>query len=566
MKKIFTIAAALMASMAMMAVVPTTTLNPANVPADGWTGKYAPAYIENGDWVCFSPYEIYQSTAQTWAAKDNSGSTDGSWDAIDPFPAQSAWTTNDGKVATVRQGQKGPYYYRVTNTTDVAALVKSGSNKKRTIFLEAFELTNGVAAETTTAVASMESSTMGVISVTGLDAAKEYLIVVRAEDSGSGGTSSGNSNYYAIGFKTVLSTEPMLNVSPASVSLEAIASNTNPSTTVNFSGKNLTPGTYNLTVPNLAGLTVTPTAVTVGADGKLNAEVTIAYASTVDVAAGNTSLTLTIGELSAAVAINYSAVMTKQYITGSFNIEQLVMANSKGYNIKAAFDAAHIEYGNLDALDSLNNGKGAGRNEAYLGLKIKKTGGFIACWLPAGQTIRVKFGYVENNVLAIAGNDTMTLTPANKTLDVLEFTAPADTYVKIQTTSDKTVVLKQIKLNEAITDVLYKIAYNIGEGGTVTGWTVALPGEDVVMDITSNEGFALTNITYNGTAMVQTAPGAPISFTMPAEAVTIVASFGDVATAIDNTEEAVKTVKFFENGQLIILKNGVKYNAQGARL
>ena len=38
------------------------------------------------------------------------------------------------------------------------------------------------------------------------------------------------------------------------------------------------------------------------------------------------------------------------------------------------------------------------------------------------------------------------------------------------------------------------------------------------------------------------------------------------ATAIDNTEEAVKTIKFFENGQLIILKNGVKYNAQGARL
>ena len=35
---------------------------------------------------------------------------------------------------------------------------------------------------------------------------------------------------------------------------------------------------------------------------------------------------------------------------------------------------------------------------------------------------------------------------------------------------------------------------------------------------------------------------------------------------IDNTGEAVKTVKFFENGQLIILKNGVKYNAQGARL
>ena len=35
-------------------------------------------------------------------------------------------------------------------------------------------------------------------------------------------------------------------------------------------------------------------------------------------------------------------------------------------------------------------------------------------------------------------------------------------------------------------------------------------------------------------------------------------------TAIDNTEAEVKTVKTFENGQLVIIKNGVKYNATGA--
>ncbi len=35
---------------------------------------------------------------------------------------------------------------------------------------------------------------------------------------------------------------------------------------------------------------------------------------------------------------------------------------------------------------------------------------------------------------------------------------------------------------------------------------------------------------------------------------------------IENTEIAPKAVKFFENGQLIILKNGVRYNAIGAQL
>ena len=34
-------------------------------------------------------------------------------------------------------------------------------------------------------------------------------------------------------------------------------------------------------------------------------------------------------------------------------------------------------------------------------------------------------------------------------------------------------------------------------------------------------------------------------------------------TAIDNTEVGVKAVKMIENGQLVIIKNGVKYNAQG---
>ena len=36
------------------------------------------------------------------------------------------------------------------------------------------------------------------------------------------------------------------------------------------------------------------------------------------------------------------------------------------------------------------------------------------------------------------------------------------------------------------------------------------------------------------------------------------------ATAIENTEASVKAVKAFENGQLVIIKNGVKYNATGA--
>ena len=48
--------------------------------------------------------------------------------------------------------------------------------------------------------------------------------------------------------------------------------------------------------------------------------------------------------------------------------------------------------------------------------------------------------------------------------------------------------------------------------------------------------------------------------------VTDIVLVGDFSTAISNTAVESKAVKFFENGQLVIIKNGVKYNALGAQL
>ena len=48
--------------------------------------------------------------------------------------------------------------------------------------------------------------------------------------------------------------------------------------------------------------------------------------------------------------------------------------------------------------------------------------------------------------------------------------------------------------------------------------------------------------------------------------VTDIVLVGNFPTAISNTAVESKAVKFFENGQLVIIKNGVKYNALGAQL
>jgi hypothetical protein len=48
--------------------------------------------------------------------------------------------------------------------------------------------------------------------------------------------------------------------------------------------------------------------------------------------------------------------------------------------------------------------------------------------------------------------------------------------------------------------------------------------------------------------------------------VTDIVLVGDFSTAISNTAVESEAVKCFENGQLVIIKNGVKYNALGAQL
>ncbi len=372
-----------------------------------------------------------------------------------------------------------------------------------------------------------------------------------------------------------------LKVSPESIALHATASNTNPSAKVTFSGKNLAAGNYALSVPDLAGLTVSPASVTVGEDGKLNAEVTISYTSAVEVAAASTSVDLTIGALTKVVVVNYSATLEKKYMK-SINIEQFVLDNGTKADIKAAFDAINIEYNNIDALDTLNDieENKTNRNYPYLGLKMKKADAKLAGWLKAGQTIKVRFGNVGANFkvsaigmdsICTAANFANTTTESNK---VLEFTAPIDMYLEIVCNSTKTLVIKQIMINQEIAPVVlpapsaYLITIVTDENGKVTAtWEnkkYRTPvGALVTLNITSNEGYALHNITVNGEALVQSAPGAPITFTMPAEDVTVVADFGSIETSVENIEITGKAVKRFENGQMIIIKNGVKYDALG---
>ena len=252
------------------------------------------------------------------------------------------------------------------------------------------------------------------------------------------------------------STDPVLKVNPAEVELNASAKNPVASATVVFSGKNLEPGSYALTVPDLLGLGIEPTVVEVGENGKLNAEVTLSFSSAEDVEAASTAISLTIGELTQEVTIHYSAAMTvvKNFLNTSLNIEQWVLDNGKDTAaVQEVLRAANVDFENINELDSLNSSKTAD-NEPYLGLKLKKAGAYVACWIKAGDRIALKFGALKDAV-KIGVNGEYRELPANDNGgDIIEHTAEVDEYIEVVTKSDKTIVIKQIMLNQDIQPVV----------------------------------------------------------------------------------------------------------------
>lgn len=237
--------------------------------------------------------------------------------------------------------------------------------------------------------------------------------------------------------------DPVLKVSTNSATVKATAAEPTATAKVVFSGKHLTPGTYNFALTQVEGLSVSPASVTVPENGKFSQEVTITFAATQDVSMSMAELSLTIGALTESVLISYSASMTKNY-GKSIDFEQFVVENGVNGDFATALAAGnYIASLSGFSLDSLNSEK-EGNNEPYLGLKIKAANAYVGCWLQKGDTISIKFGKVSASVEFTAGEQSMTKTP-DDLVNPFEFiAADADTYVKLQTTSGEAVVLKHI--------------------------------------------------------------------------------------------------------------------------
>lgn len=301
--------------------------------------------------------------------------------------------------------------------------------------------------------------------------------------------------------------DPVLNVNVETVDLYATAKQHSVEEKVTFSGKNLTVGTYNLILTEVEGLTINPATVIVGEDGVLKETVTIAYTSEVDVEENTANLALTIGKLTSNVTINYRARISQ--------LQQLAVSENTTWDwAKAGVKEIKFDVKDNDTI-VLANAEGIANDAQFNSQALKGSGEYVVRDGKYYQGAYLSF-IVEN-----AGN----------------------IKVKFSNTGNRD--------SEADSRYLYvngtKTAFGSWKSkddGIVTTEAIAVPAGKV----------ELTFMLTNETAGNQYARIYSIEYTK------------SPSTAIDNAVVAEKAQKMIINGQLVIVKDGVRYNAQGAKL
>ncbi|MGN0226770.1 MAG: hypothetical protein ACI4AI_01720 [Paludibacteraceae bacterium] len=273
-----------------------------------------------------------------------------------------------------------------------------------------------------------------------------------------------------------------------------------------------------------------------------------------------------VADMSAEVitaAKTYYAKFEDAYAT-SINFEKAVMQNSKKYGIIAQLGAQHFATNITGSLDSLDNSKADKlRNYAYLGLKVKQAGAMLDFRLAAGNTVKIKFGNIATTPqVSIDGGAYADMTITDK---VYAHTATANEIISIKMANGNAVVFQQIMIDEELqAPELFAINCAEAENGTVAApYKLGIPGEKVTLTVTPAEGYQIASVTLDGDVLV--ADGDVYSFDMPAKDVAVAATFS-VATAIDNTDAAVKATKVLRDGQVLILRDDKFFNALGVEV
>ena len=167
-------------------LTPTSTMdfdNPGSMFASVWTtgnNLTQNFYFDAPNGVAvFSAFALYQAKNNSkiaWMISDNASSTDDTWSATGSFKGNSYYFSSSSKAATVRAAAR-MHYYRVKGITGASALM--GGKAK----MEAYLVTEGVVSADPVKDNTIDAA--GTLSITGLNAANEYIIKVYGDNGNS---------------------------------------------------------------------------------------------------------------------------------------------------------------------------------------------------------------------------------------------------------------------------------------------------------------------------------------------------------------------------------------------
>ncbi len=634
--KLFTLAlAALFAGNAMAEKpanisVPAEVLTLPNVSSEGWAGKVTtPYFILSEDTLVMHAYNAYVSVDnQKWMSVTKGGSSERSWSEAYPFQGGDKYGVVD-KSRCAATNTEQVYSYRVKNCVAAMAYVKSGSNGKRTVYLDAYEYTSGEMAAVAETSASMESNTAGVIKIENLDAAKEYVVVIYNNSTGSKGSSDGKSDVYEVAFVAA----------PIAADVATLKS-------ITIDGKALEgfdPATETYNVELTFGTTEVPVVEAVATSKNANPVVTpaaaIPGATTIVVTAedGTTTKTYTINFTAAQTAssekellnvtINGQAVAISEN-AGSLLVSKNADLTALVVNFEVSESAtASIESGSTqDFTNPLSIVVTAQDNStATYTLTVTKAEKDVLYMTTAGiendkmyGVVAAKGFYVEvrgekNDNADFSGYDLVVLHESldGKAAADGELAAVATANVPVLNTKSYFYTdgrwswgkcsngndQQGVKVNTAKYTNIASHPLFAGLNDSITIYSSKM--DKNIQPVTSfaegKEGYVLANVAggaaihelpavarvgaegtakyllislfskqyANLTAEAETLLSNAIDYLLSAEA--WVPQVGP-STALDNAAVAEKAQKMIVNGQLVIVKDGVRYNAQGAKL
>ena len=220
MKKLYSLFAATLFAASLMAAdyAPTTVYKAGDLSTISatWASKNQAAnYFISGDTTIFSAYLCYQSQGngkQTWVGTIGSGSSGTTWNALDFFKGSTEWFNSSPQCATTRDTRT--YLFHVTNCSEVIILADN-KGTDRELYLKAYKISGGVIATVPTDSAICTVNGLQKTSLAGLNVADTFRITVNTNKNS-------NSNFYEIAFINAPAATNVATLKSISVDGEAI--------------------------------------------------------------------------------------------------------------------------------------------------------------------------------------------------------------------------------------------------------------------------------------------------------------------------------------------------------